>query len=133
MFAPLLNVCWCFRSTIFHPSQIPQSFACSPLLVSILCAVADSQSDVFPSLSAHLHLSTKREHSGEAFHRDPQSQLDVTVVFLINTACACPAPPPALPECSTRWYSVVKSEAADAFEIEDALCVCAACLKVSSD
>lgn len=95
-----------------------------------------------PTLTSPLREGTV---CGEAFHPDSQPQLDASVVFLIDTeissraALSSSASPLALPQCSTRWYSLVKSETVAAGGEEGGfLCVClrvcaSVCLRVSSD
>ncbi len=138
MLTPLLNgVLVLSQYNISSQSDPPQRSACSPLLDSVMLIVAGSQSDALPSLSACVNLSTKREHSGELFHQDTQPQLDAGRPFLIDTEISSCGPPLALPQCSTRWYSIVKSETVAARGREGgrySVLVCASvCLRVSSD
>ena len=74
---------------------------------------------------------------GDAVHPDSQSQLDVSMAFSVISSSS--APPLALPNWSTRWYSLVKSETGAAggeegFFLCVCVCVCVCvCLRVSSD
>lgn len=134
-------VYWCFHSTIFHLSQTPAEISLQPIIGlrhahSGRFTVGRFPQPFPPTLTSPLRESTVGR---SFFTTDTQPQLDVGMPFLIDTEISSCSPPLALPECSTRWYSIVKSETVAApGEEGDILCVrvcvCASvCLRVSSD
>lgn len=100
--------------------QTTQRIAQGPLTDSNYAPSGRSMDDSLeafpPPLTSTL---TESRLCEEDFQQDTQTQLDVGAATLIGPqissraallSASPPASPPALPECSTRWYRLVMSE-----------------------